>query len=64
MRLEAVRKGGKKRKAVVSVNTPNLRIIEWLRLEGPLKTTELQSLTMGWLPPTRSGCPGPLPAWP
>lgn len=35
MRLEAVRKGGKKRKAVVSVNAPNLRIIEWLRLKGP-----------------------------
>lgn len=35
MGLEAVRKGGKKRKAVVSVNAPNLTIIEWLRLKGP-----------------------------
>lgn len=35
MGLEAVRKGGKKRKAVALVNTPKLTIIEWLRLKGP-----------------------------
>ena len=38
-------------------------IIEWLRLEGTSKPTELQPRAMGWLPPTSSGCPRPHP-WP
>lgn len=38
-------------------------IIEWLRLEGTSKPTELQPRAMGWLPPTHSDCPEPHP-WP
>lgn len=40
------------------------RIIEWLRLGGSLKIIELQPPAVGWLPPIRSGCPGPCPSCP
>lgn len=39
-------------------------IIEWLRLEGTLKTLSSSNPSaVGWVPPTSSGCPGPNP-WP
>lgn len=39
-------------------------IIEWLRLEGTLKTLSSSNPSaVGWVPPTSSGCPG-LHPWP
>lgn len=42
----------------------NHRIIEGVGLERTLQPTQLQPPAVGWLPPTKSGCPGPHPAWP
>ena len=40
------------------------RIIGWPRLGGALELIQLQAPAVGWLPPTRSGCPRPNPTWP
>lgn len=42
----------------------NHRIIEGVGLERTLQPTQLQPPAVGWLPPTKSGCPGPHPPWP
>ena len=37
------------------------RITERFGLERTFKPTQLQSTALAWLPPTSSGCPGPIP---
>lgn len=49
---------------VLFVSDRNQRITEWLRTEGTWKITQPQLSALGWLPCTRSCCPGPKPMQP